>query len=130
MGIFEQRDVANLRTDGLHHLLTVGTGEADRRSLADTGSERNGLRPAIHQHLGAGYGTLAGTAAAAHEADDLTFTERFETSLSFGRRDKIRRAGAQILSLLTADDTDLFSYRSLLFSLQKHTCPPRPNEAG
>ena len=61
-GIFEQRDVANLRTDGLHHLLTVGTGEADRRSLADTGSERNGLRPAIHQHLGAGYGTLAGTA--------------------------------------------------------------------
>ena len=69
-----------------------------------TGSERNGLRSAIHQHLGAGYGTLAGTAAAAHEADDLTFTERFETSLSFGRRDKIRRAGAQILSLLTADD--------------------------
>ena len=87
-GIFEQRDVANLRTDGLHHLLTVWTGEADRRSFADTGGERNGLRPAIHQHLGAGYGTLAGTAAAAHEADDLAFTERFETSLSFGRRDK------------------------------------------
>ena len=94
VGIFEQRDFANLRADGLHHLLTVGTGEADGRSFADTGGERNGLRPAIHQHLGAGYGALAGTASAAHEADDLAFPEPFKASLAFGRRDEIRRAGA------------------------------------
>ena len=94
VGIFEQRDVANLRADGLHHLLTVGTGEADGRSFADTRGERNGLRPAIYQHLGAGDGALAGTASAAHEADDLALPEPFEASLAFGRRDEIRRAGA------------------------------------
>ena len=53
---------------------------------------------------GAGHGGLAGTAAAAHETDDLAFPEVFETAFALGRRHEIRRTGAHVLGLLTPDD--------------------------
>lgn len=69
-------------------------------------------------------GTLAGTAAAAHEADDLVFTRTLEISLFRPSRNKIRVVPKYKSSVYTADDTQPAMRRSSPFFFTKtHAAP-------
>lgn len=99
--------VAQFLADGGVHGLVVRTGEADGVALADAGGQGHGFGAAIHQHLGAGHGPLAGTAAAGDEADDLAGAQFLECALALGGKGKVRGTGADVLGLHAADDADL-----------------------
>lgn len=122
VGIFID-GIANLRTDGLHHLLTVGTGSrlgdpcryrrrAQRPPPRDPPASWRGLRHACRDSRRSSRSRRSG------------IHRTLRNFLSFGRCDKIRRAGAQILSLLTAD-TNLFHADPLVFLYQNTSAAHR-----
>ena len=82
----------------------MGAGHAYGAALFDAGREEHGLGATVRQHLRAGHGTFAGTAAAADKADDFAWGVGLEGECSCLRTFKIRGARAHVFRLLTADD--------------------------